>query len=453
MPEINKPVGPAPKINVKAQAAPGELIDRGLVAKALDRNSDGLVARDEFQAAGLHAIDADALDVINRGGDRGSDVTVEELTRALGNDEIRFSGEGNVSLNGGYATFNQGRVERSSPWSFPYVQGIKTLEEVRRIAPSGWSMYNPDAPSSDFTYTAKYKDALTNQPVKYTEGMQLKDYMFASEPDAAGDRWVMVKGVKYDELAEVLRNKATTIRDITAGSKDAEIRGIYNDVNRVLMDSYWNSGNRRDRARDLFNALKRFDDINVPAQPESRLTNLDSSLKTAATRVEEQSRIAREIPVDRARTAVAKAVEKLSSPFTPAKIIGAIGGAGAAGAIAFFAAHMALPIVGAIAVGGLLAGWGIGFAINSAKASGLRSDLDVLKTINPEQNKKNLQQHAVLGYKILQDARTADTLASVRAYTENADKASATIGSMTSKVAAETQSLRNMENLVRQYAN
>lgn len=451
MPEINKPAAPAPK-NLKALASPGELIDRGLVARALDRNGDGLVARDEFQAAGLNAIDGDALDAINRGGDRGSDVTVDELTRALGADEIRFTGEGNVSLNGGYATFNAGRVERSAPWSFPYVQGIRTLAEVQRIAPSGWSMYNPDSPSSDFTYVTKYKDQLTGEYRKYTEGMNLPDNCYASEPDANGDRWVMFKGVRYDELAQVLRNKAETIRDITANSKDAEIKAIYNDVNRVLMDSYWNSGSRRDRARDLFNALKRFDNINVPAQPETRLTNLDQSLKTAASRVEEQARIAREIPVDRARTAVAKEVEKLSSPVTPAKMIGAVGVAGAAGALAFFAAHLALPIVGGIALGGLALGWGIGWLINNSKAGSLRNDLEVLKTINPEANKKNLQQHAVLGYKILQDARTADTLAAVRAYTENADKASATIGTMTNKVAQETQSLRTMEDLVRKYA-
>jgi hypothetical protein len=449
MPDITPNV---PKINVKALAAPGELIDRKLVAQALDRNSDGLVGRDEFQAAGLNAIDPDALDTINQGGDRGSDVTVDELARALGADQIRFSGEGNVELNGGNATFRAGRVERSQPWSFPYVQGIRTLAEVQRIAPSGWSAYNPDSPSSEFTYTAKYKDALTGQPVKYTEGMQLKDYMFASEPDANGDRWVMTKNVRYDELAEVLHQKASTIRDITANAKDPEIRQIYNEVNRVLMDSYWNTGNRRDRARDLFNALKRFDNINVPAQPETRLTNLDSSLKTAAARVEDQSRIAREIPVDRARTAVAKEVDKLSSPFTPAKLIGAVGAAGAAGAVAFFAAHLALPLVGGIALGGLALGWGIGWLINNSKAGSLRNDLDVLKTINPEANKKSLQQHAVIGYKILQDARTADTLAGVRAYTENADKASATIGTLTSKVASETQSLRNMENLVRKYA-
>lgn len=452
MPEINKPAANVPKINVKALAAPGELIDRNLVARALDRNSDGIVARDEFQSAGLNTLEADALDAINRGGDRGNDVTVEELARALGSDEIRFTGEGNVTLNGGFATFNAGRLERSAPWSFPYVQGIRTLEEVRRIAPSGWSGYDPDSPSSQFTYTADYKDPLTGQRVKYTEGMQLKDYMFLSEPDANGDRWIKTKNVRYDELAEVLRNKATTIRDITYGSKDAEIKAIYNEVNRVLMDSYWNSGNRRDRARDLFNALKRFDNINVPAQPETRLTNLDASLKTAATRVEEQARIAREIPVDRARTAVAKAVDKLSSPFTPAKLIGAVGAAGAAGALAFFAAHLALPIVGGIALGGLALGWGIGWLINNSQAKGLRNDLDVLKTINPEANKKQLQQHAVIGYKILQDARTADTLAGVRAYTENADKASSTIGTMTNKVANETQSLRNMEDVVRKYA-
>ena len=427
MPEIN-PV--APKVSVKATASPSELIDRGLVARALDRNGDGVVGRDEFSAAGLNTLDNDALDAINVGGDRGNDVTVDELTRALTQDSIRLTGEGNVSLTGGQATFNQGRVERSAPWAFPYVQGIRTLAEVQRIAPSGWSAYNPDSPSSEFTYTAAYKDPLTGDRVKYKEGMQLKDYMFLSEPDANGDKWVMIKGVKYDELAEVLRNKATTIRDLTANSKDAEIRQIYNDVNRVLMDTYWNSGSRRDRARDLFNALKRFDDINVPAQPESRLTNLDSSLKTAAQRVEEQARIAREIPVDRARGAVEKEVDKLGSAAHPLKLgIGA--GLGiAAGALAFFAGSLALPIAAAIGGGGLLVGYGIGWLINSSRAGGLKSDLETLRTINPESNKKALQQHAVLGYKILQDARTADTLAGVRAYTENADKASATIGTV-----------------------
>lgn len=453
MPEINRPLTAAPKpASTKAQAAPGELIDRKLVAAALDRNNDGIVSRDEFSGAGLNAIDADALDAMNRGGERGADVTVDELARALTADEVRFSGEGNVSLNGGNATFNNGRVERSAPWSFPYVRGIQTLAEVKRIAPSGWSAFNPQSPSTDYVRTDYATDRMGSR-VKFQEGMRLEEGEYKGEPQADGTIYVMKRTVLYGDLADALRSKAETIRDLTNNSADAEIKDINRELTTILWDtSKWNSMSNRDRAVVLFNSLKRFDDINVPAQPESRLTNLHNSIQGASASVAEQARIARDIPVERARVAVSQEVDKLKSAANPVKIGTGVGIGAVAGAVAFFAAHLALPLVGGIALAGIAVGYGIGALINSSRAKGLQNDLETLRTINPEANKRSLQQHAVLGYKILQDARTATTLASVRAYTENADKASTTIGGLTNKVSQETRSLQTMESLVRKYA-
>jgi hypothetical protein len=438
----NRPVV-APK--VKALASPGQLIDRAQVARALDRNGDDKVSTDEFNAAGINNLDGAALDEINRGGEEGDTVTVNELARALGSDAVRISGEGNVAIQGGYATIRAGRLEKSAPWSFPYVQGVNTLAQVRQIAPSaGWSAYNPDSPSSEFTFDALSKDRFGN-PIKYEEGMKLQANEFAGQ-----DGYIHYKGVNYDELSNILRSKATSIRDITANAKDPEIQQIHDEVNRVLFNTDWGVNSRRDRARDLYNALARFDNINVPQQPENRLTTLDASLKTAAARVEEQGRITRDVPVDRARTAVQKEVDRLHG-ITPVKILTGVGVGAAAGALAFFAASLAIPVAAAIGVGGLLVGGLIAHFVSTSKAKGFENDLEVLKAIDPAKNKRDLAQYSVVGYKIVQDARTADTLAKLRAYSEAADGASKTVDQMTNKVANETQSLKNMESLVHKY--
>jgi hypothetical protein len=445
VPSINNRPVVAPK--VKAQAAPGQLIDRAKVAAALDRNGDNKVSRDELSAAGITNLDPGAIDEINRGGEEGDEITVNELARALGSDSVRLSGEGNVAINGGYAQFRAGRLEKSAPWSFPYVQGVQTLDQVRQIAPSaGWSAYNPDSPSSEFTYDAISKDRF-GQPLKYQEGMRLQANEYAGQ-----DGYVHYHGVNYDELSDILRSKATAIRDITANAKDPEIQQIHDEVNRVLFQTDWSASSRRDRARDLYNALARFDNIDVPQQPESRLTALDQSLKTAAARVDDQTRITRDVPVDRARTAVQKEVDRLHG-ITPAKILTGVGVGAAAGAIAFFAASLALPIAAGIGLGGLLVGGLIAHFVSTSKAKGYENDLEVLKTIDPAKNKRDLAQYNVVGYKIVQDARTADTLAKLRAYSEAADGASKTVDAMTNKVANETHSLQNMESLVHKYYN
>ncbi|MEB3329344.1 MAG: hypothetical protein VKQ33_08960 [Candidatus Sericytochromatia bacterium] len=431
--------------------SPRELIDRSLVAKALDRDRDGVVSPSELREAGVSQLAAEAVAAVNAGGEQGEAMTVGELTHALRADQVRLSGQGNVTLENGWATFVRGMLEPSTPWSFPIIPGLQMLEEVRRIAPSSWSLYNPDQPGPEFTYTAPYKDPLTGERVRYREGMTLKDHMFLSEPDSQGQRWVMVRGVRYDELAAYLRVKGETMRDLTRNAPDPELRAIHEELSRVLWSSHWNTGSRRDRARDLFQALQRFERIEVPAEPQARLRGLDGSLREAAARIEEQGRIVRELPVERAREAVGRAEARLASP-THALKLGLGGGLGVtAGALAALAGGLALPIALGIGAAGLAVGYGLGWLTNHSRANRIKANMAVLQRIDPTTNRRSLEQHAVVGYKLLQDARHANTLATVRAYSESAERATTTISHLTGEVAAQTRALQAMEALVRRH--
>lgn len=433
--EPNRPIGAKPQ----AQAPQNQLIDRAAVARALDADGNGSVSKAELNQAGVSRIDAEAWSAMG-----GTDaVGVEALGSALANDKVRVAAEG-VGLNNGLARFQDGRLERAAPWSFPVVEGVRVLNRVKDIAPSGWSYYNPDSPGSQFTFEAYSKDRMGNR-IRHEEGMRLQENEFV-DPDG----YVKYRGVEYDELASVLREKARLIQDITGNSRDAEIQDIHREVSRVISDSVWGFGSRRDRARDLFRALARFDNINVPREPEAKLTAMDAALKTASSRIDEQGRIAREIGVDRARDAVTKEAGRLRG-FTPAKAITGVVLGGAAGAAAVFAGGLAaLPAVG-IGLAALGIGYGIAHLVSASKAKSLEGDLEVLRRINPTANRKALEQNTVIGYKVLQDARTADTLAALRAYAEAADKTAASVDALTAKVASETQSLQNMESVVRKY--
>lgn len=426
-----------------------ELIDRSLVARALDRNQDGVISGQEFKTAGVERLDAEAVAAVNAPGEKGDAITVNELATALRTDRVKLSGE--VTLQGGFAAFARGALERSEPWRFPVVPGLKVLEDVRRIAPANWGYYNPDSPSSEFTYTAHYKDPLTGQRVVYKEGMNLKDYMFPSAPDANGQRWVMIEGVKYDELASVLRTKAEAMRDVTRNATDPEIRQIHEDLNRILWSAHWNTGSRRDRARDLFLVLSRFDRIQVPEKPELSVQRLDGAFRTAVSQLAEQRRIVDALPVERAREAVGRAADRLHSPAHPLKLaLTGVFGLGA-GALALFAGGAALPVALGIGAAGLAGGYGLGWLINWGRARGYDSSLAVLKRIEPEANRRALEQHAVLGYQLLQNTREATTLAGVRAFHESAEDASRTITRLTATVAEETKALQKIEGLVRKH--
>jgi hypothetical protein len=77
-------------------------------------------------------------------------------------------------------------------------------------------------------------------------------YHVPVEPDANGDKWVLIKGVKYDEARRVLRSKATTIRDLTA-----QLEGNPPDLHRrqPRLDGHLLNSARARRAVTLFNAL------------------------------------------------------------------------------------------------------------------------------------------------------------------------------------------------------
>ena len=69
MPEPLKarPLTPRPVQQARAQASPGQLIDRTMVASAFDRHGangatapDGVIDEDELQAAGVGRVDTDA---------------------------------------------------------------------------------------------------------------------------------------------------------------------------------------------------------------------------------------------------------------------------------------------------------------------------------------------------------------------------------------------------------
>jgi hypothetical protein len=104
-----------------------------------------------------------------------------------------------------------------------------------------------------------------------------------------------------------------------------------------------------------------------------------------------------------------------------------------------------------VGAAGLAVGYGIGWLINGSQASSVKADLEVLRRIEPTANRRSLEQHAVVGYKLLQDARHADTLATVRAYSEAAERSTGTINRLTGEVAAQTRALQSMEALVRKH--
>lgn len=461
------PKAPAAATEAKAQSSkgPNELINRRWVAEALDRpgSLDGVISAEEFSQAGIR-LDADAKEIINRGGESGEAITVNELAKALGSDAVAITGEGRVSVKNGFATLTNGRIEKGQTWSFPDIPGLRTLQDVKEIAPGGvFSYYNPDSPAAEFTYTK------TERVGSYQSGDTLGYNEFVGDasgrrlsPDANGKYpagsyvWAENRYTDYGRLGDVLEAKAQAIRAITRSSTDPEIQHINRQVSNVLSRGWFSSD--RQKAYDLYNTLSYIDTVSVPTSPRTRMNSVDSALTTANSRLDEQFRIVKQIPVEAAREAVGYEVDRLSGGATVAKMVGGGLGAVAGGVGGFFALGSALagaPLIAAAAGIGLVAagaGWFIGKLINDGKAKGLKKDLEVLQSITPEANKKELQQYAVVGYKLLQDARTVNTLARLRAYDEDASSTHRSITGSTSKIESQTRSLRNMEALVQKYA-
>lgn len=466
-----RPVGVSPKAT--STGDPNQIIDRKLVASALDRPGhdgrlpDGVVSEEELAKAGIR-LDADAKAIINEGGEQGDKMTVNELTKALLANRVSITGEGNVRMLDGFATFTNGRLQTASPWSFPDLPGLRALQRVREEAPGYGDGLDPDNPGSRYTETRRERvgswyagrSLSYNEYVGDSNGNQLS-------PDASGKYpegstvWRRYTVVYYSDMRDELMDRARDIQYATSGATDPELQSIHREVTRLISDASW-GGSSESQARRLYNGLEPYSRISVPTSPRTRMSGMDDSLNNAVAALNDHFRILQQVPVERARDVVAREVERLKQPLTATKGISAVlGGAGLAAA-AFFglpAAGVALAggaliaATAGIAAAGLGLGWFIGKLINDGQAKGVQADLKVLETISPEKNKQDLNQYSLQAYKLLQDARTVTTLARLRAYDEDARGVQGSVDRATSTIRSQADSLRDIQRLVEKYAS
>jgi hypothetical protein len=466
-----KPVGVSPKAT--SSGDPNQIIDRKLVAQALDRPGndgrlpDGIVSDDELSRAGIK-LDADAKAIINEGGDQGDKITVGELTQALLANRVSITGEGNVRMLDGFATFTNGRIQTASPWSFPGLPGLTALQTVVREAPGYGDGLDPDSPGSQYTETRRervgsYYEGRTLQYNEYvgdSNGTHLSADANGKYP-AGSSVWRNYTVVFYGAMRDELMDRARDIQYATSGATDPELQTINREVTRLISDASW-GGSSESQAQRLYSGLAPYSRISVPTSPRARMGGLDDSINAAVSALNDHFRILQQVPVERARDVVTREVERLKAPMTATKGIGAVlAGVGGA-ALGFFglpamgvalAGGALIAATAGIAVAGLGLGYFIGKLINDSQAKGVQEDLKVLETISPEKNKQDLNQYSLQAYKLLQDARTVTTLARLRAYDEDARGVQGSVDKATSTIKSQAASLRDIQKLVEKYAS
>jgi hypothetical protein len=467
---------PAPKpVNVTAKAQssgdPNQIINRQMVAGALDRPGndgaapDGVISDAEFAKAGIR-LDADAKATVNRLGESGDQITVNELATALAQNSVSITGEGNVNIVDGFAQVPGGRLQGATPWSFPDIPGLRSLQRVVDLAPGYGDGLNPDSPGGQYTETRRRYE----EPFRPGMSLDYGEYVADSDgrelsPDANGQYpagaqvWERYTVVHWDDMASELESRARQIQYETSGARDPELQQINSQVQSLLWSS---SGSYEARARRLYSGLAHLGQIHVPTSPRARMSGLDDSVNTAKTALNDHFRILQQVPVERARDVVGREVERLKSPMTPAKGIGALvaGVAGAGGVVGLAAAGTIalaggplIAVAAGAAVVGLGLGWFVGKLINDSGAKNVEADLKVLETISPEKNKQELNQYALQAYKLLQDARGVATLAKLRSYDEDAVGVQRSVDSATNKIRNQAASLRDIQKLVDKYAS
>lgn len=467
---------PQPKpVNVTAKAQssgdPNSIIDRKMVAGAFDRPGDdgtapdGIISDAEFAKAGIR-LDADAKEIVNRLGEAGDKLTVNELATALGQNTVSITGEGNARIVDGFVSVPNGRLQAAGAWSFPDLPGLRSLQRVVDLAPAYHDGLNPDSPGSQYTETRRryvevFRPGQTLGSGEYvgdSDGRELT-------PDANGQYptgsqvWQRYTVVHYDDMARELENRARQIVYETSGARDPELQQIHSQVQSLL---YGYGSGDESRARRLYSGMQHLSRIDVPTSPRTRMSHMDDSVNSAKTALNDHFKILQQVPVERARDVVSREVVRLKSPTTPAKIVGSlVGGAAAGGGLFAAVAGGALalaggPLIAAIggaAVVGLGLGWFVGKLINDSGAKNVEADLKVLETISPEKNKQELNQYAAQAYKLLQDARTVTTLAKLRAYDEDASGVQRSVDGATNKIRSQAASLRDIQKLVDKYSN
>jgi hypothetical protein len=456
-----KPDRPAARpLTPKAQAAPGELINRELVASALDRQGpngqpDGVISREELAAAGITQLDAGAIAAINAYGEQGDALTVSELAKALKADQVAIFGTGLVKIENGQATLPNGKVVPSSPWRFPEVPELKFLEDFDRQIPR-LGRYNPSSPDGD--YVDRVLDHYEHVKVgshRVYDGRDSQGNEQYHDVDDYEDRPVYRDEVRYDDLARDLRRLADDVLKLAPATQDPQLKQAVDGLRDAVEHDNGGSGwwGQEARARKFYNALREIDRIQKPARPEALAGKLNDTLNAATQQVDEQARIARDVPVEQARKAISAEVSRLKHPSLSNFLAGGLAAAGG-GTLGYFVLATVLaggPLIGAaagvgLALGGL--GWLFAQLVKNAKAKDLQRDLGVLQAIDPAANRKELEQHAFAAYTLLQEARTADFLAALRGFEADANKLSVNMDALAKRAADQTKSLRTVEGWV-----
>lgn len=473
----NNPQQPRPiQVKPKAQSSgdPNQIIDRKYVAGALDRPGndgsapDGVISDAEFSKAGLQ-VDQSAKDIINRGGEQGDKITVNELSQALSDNTVAITGEGNVRIVDGFASFSNGRVQQAQPWTFPDIPGLRTLARVVDLAPRYSDGLDPNNPGYQYTenrtrYESSYRQGqqlYSGEYVADSNGRELSADANGQYPSGA-QVWKRYTIVHWDDMRDALLSRAREISYETSDSRDPELQQIHSTVQRLVNDNAWSGGSSEDQARRLYSGMSYISNIDVPMSPKARMSGMDDSITEAKSALNDHFKILQQVPVERARDVVSQEVNRLKAPMTPAKGIGALlGGLIGGGGLFGLAAGGAIALSGGALIGaaagvgvlGLGLGWLVGKLMNDSRAKAVQADLKTLETISPEKNKQDLQQYSLQAYKLLQDARTVTSLAKVRSYDEDAQGVQGSVDKETGKIREQANQLRDIQKLVDKYAN
>lgn len=483
MPELNrraiagKPVTPVPSASaarpvtpakpIVATAPPSELIDRAMVAAALDRRGaagaepDGVIDEAELAEAGITQVDGAARQAINEGGERGDALTVSELARALQADRVMITGQGIVKVENGQARLPDGRVVPAAPWQFPEVEDLRVLERYDSLVPR-LGRYNPSWP--DGYYVDQVFDGYERVKVgtdRVYKGKDADGNDVYEDEDRYEDRAKYRDEIQYDRLWRDLSRVAQDTVDLAREAQDPQIRSAAEGIRRALDQGggggwFWGY---ESACRRVYSAMQGFDQIQRPERPETLVGRLHDTLNAAKAKVADQARIVASYPLERVKTSVAAEAKHLRG-FNAWKAAGTLALGAAAGAGGWFgltaiAASFGLPLV-AVAAGAGVLGAGLGFLIvkliQDRKAKGLERDLATFQGIAPARNRKELEQHALAAYKQLQDAREAKDLGALRAYEQEAAKVGAAMKAVAARAEAETKALKGLEALVLRHA-
>lgn len=462
---VGRPVTPVKPI--LAAAPPSELIDRAMVAAALDRRGgadggpDGVIGEAELAEAGITHVDGAARQAVNEGGERGDAITVSELARALQAERVALTAQGLVTVKDGKATLPDGRVVPASPWSFPEVADLRVLERYESLVPR-LGRYNPSWPDS--YYVDQVFDGYERVKVgtdRVYKGKDADGNDEYEEVDRYEDRPKYRDEIQYDRLWRDLSRVANDTVDLARDAEDPQIRAAAEGIRRALdqgSGGFWGWGHESS-CRRVYGAMQDFDRIQRPRRPEHIVGGLHQTLEASKARVAEQHRIVAAYPLERVKASVAREAAHLRG-FNGWKAFGmAIAGA-AAGAGGWFglgavAASVGLPLA-AVAAGAGVLGLGLGWLVvkllQDREARGLERDLATFQGISPARNRKELEQHALAAYEQLQDAREATTLDALRTYEQDAAKVGAAMKAVADRADAETKALKGLEALVLRHA-